>query len=78
MFRGSCIKMTEGLSIMSHLEFTTFKVIKYSRANLFDDFYILAADSKKFKLLLRKSLLITRDRPILNRTRKLFSLELFY
>ena len=68
--------MTEGFSIISHLEFTTFKVINYFRANLFD-FDILAADSKKFKLLLRDSLLIKRDRPILNRTIKLFSLELF-
>ena len=69
--------MTEGFSIISHLEFTTFKVINYFRANLFDYFDILAADSKKFKLLLRDSLLIKRDRPILNRTIKLFSLELF-
>ena len=69
--------MTEGFSIISHLEFTTFKVINYFRANLFDDFDILAADSKKFKLLLRDSLLIKRDRPILNRTIKLFSFELF-
>ena len=43
----------------------------------FDDFDILAAESNKFKLLLRESLLIKRDKPILNRTIKSFPLELF-
>ena len=43
----------------------------------FDDFSILATDSNKFKLLLRESLLIKRDKPILNRTIKSFPLELF-
>ena len=43
----------------------------------FDDFSILTTDSNKFKLLLRESLLIKRDKPILNRTIKSFSLELF-
>ena len=43
----------------------------------FDNFDILAAESNKFKLLLRESLLIKRDKPILNRTIKSFPLELF-
>ena len=43
----------------------------------FDDFSILATDCNKFKLLLRESLLIKRDKPILNRTIKSFPLELF-
>ena len=43
----------------------------------FDNFGILAAKSSKFKLLLRESLLIKRDKPILNRTIKSFPLELF-
>ena len=43
----------------------------------FDDFDILDADSEKFKLLLRESLLIKRDKPILNRTIKSFPLEHF-
>ena len=43
----------------------------------FDDFDILAAESNKFKLLLSESLLIKRDKPILNRTIKSFPLELF-
>ena len=42
-----------------------------------DDFRILATDCCKFKLLLRKSFLIKRDKPILNRTIKSFPLELF-
>ena len=43
----------------------------------FDDFSILTSDFNKFKLFLRKSLLIKRDKPILNRTIKLFPFELF-
>ena len=43
----------------------------------FDDFDIIAAESDKFKLLLRESLLIKSDNAILNRTIKLFPLELF-
>ena len=43
----------------------------------FDDHSILATDYNKFKLLPRESLLIKRDKPILNRTIKLFPLELF-
>ena len=43
----------------------------------FDDFDILATGCNKFKLLLRESLLIKRDKPILNRTIKSFPLELF-
>ena len=43
----------------------------------FDDFDFLATESNKFKLLLRESLLIKRDKLILNRTIKSFPLELF-
>ena len=43
----------------------------------FDDFDILAAESNKFKLLLKENLLIKGDKPILNRTIKSFPLELF-
>ena len=39
---------------------------------------ILATDCNKFKLPLRESLRIERDKPILNRTVKSFPLELFY
>ena len=44
----------------------------------FDEFIILATDSNKFKLLLRESLLIKREKPILNKTIKSFPLELFH
>ena len=43
----------------------------------FDVFDILAAESNKFKLLLRESLLIKNDKPILNRTIKSLPFELF-
>ena len=44
----------------------------------FDDFSILDTDDcNKFKLLLRESLLIKRDKPILNRIIKSFPLEIF-
>ena len=43
----------------------------------FDNFDILAAESNKFKLLIRESLLIKRDKPILNRTIQSFPLQLF-
>ena len=42
-----------------------------------DDFSILATYCNDFKLLLRESLLIKHDKPILNRTIKSFPLELF-
>ena len=43
----------------------------------FDDFDILASDSNKFKLLIKESLLIIRDKPVLNRTTKSFRLPFF-
>ena len=43
----------------------------------FDDFNILTIGSNKFKLLLRESLLIKRDKLILNMAIKSFHLELF-
>ena len=42
----------------------------------FDHFGISAAESNEFKLLLRESLLIKFDKPILNRMMKSFPLEL--
>ena len=44
---------------------------------IFDDFDILASDSNKFKLPIKESLLIKRDKPVLNRTTKSFPLDLF-
>ena len=43
----------------------------------FDNFDILATDVSKFNLLVKESLLIKRDRPVLNRATKSFRLELF-
>ena len=43
----------------------------------FDDFDILASDTNNFRLLIKESLLIKRDKPILNRTIKSFPLKLF-
>ena len=43
----------------------------------FDHFDILATDVSKSNLLVRESLLIKRDNPVLNRTTKSFPLELF-
>ena len=43
----------------------------------FDDFDILASESNNFRLLIKESLLIMRDKPVLNRTTKSFPLKLF-
>ena len=43
----------------------------------FDGFTILSNDSNNINLLIKESLLISRDKPILNKTVKSFSLELF-
>ena len=43
----------------------------------FDDFDVLASDTNNFRLLIKESLLIKRDKPILNRTIKPFPLKLF-
>ena len=41
----------------------------------FDDFDVLASDTNNFRLLIKESLLIKRDKLILNRTIKSFSLK---
>ena len=43
----------------------------------FDDFDVLASDNNNFRRLIKESLLIKRDKPILNRTIKSFPLKLF-
>ena len=42
----------------------------------FDHFHILASDTNSFRILIKESLLIKRDKPVLNRTVKLFPLKL--
>ena len=43
----------------------------------FDDFDILASETNNFRLLIKESLLIMRDKPVLNRTTTSFPLKLF-
>ena len=43
----------------------------------FDDFDVLASDTNNFRLFIKESVLIKRDKPILNRTIKSFPLKLF-
>ena len=43
----------------------------------FVDFDVLVSDTNNFRLLIKESLLIKRDKPILNRTIKSFPLKLF-
>ena len=44
----------------------------------FDHFDILTTDVSKLNILMKESLLIRRDSPVLNRTTKSFPLELFH
>ena len=43
----------------------------------FDHFDVLASDTNSFRLLIKESLLIKRDKPVLNHTVKSFPLKLF-
>ena len=43
----------------------------------FDDFDVLASDTNNFRLLVKESLFIKRDKPILNHTIKSFPLKPF-
>ena len=43
----------------------------------FDYFDVLASDTNSFRLLIKESLLIKRNKPVLNRTVKSFPLKLF-
>ena len=66
---GKCLKNVMQSAIFDHL-------LQCNCTRNFDNFDILAAESNKFKLLLRESLLIKCDKPSLNRTIKSFPLEL--
>ena len=44
----------------------------------FDDFTVLNYESHKFKSLIKKSLLVTEDKPLLNKLVKSLKLELFW
>ena len=51
--------------------------LQYDCIISFDDFDVLASDTNNFILLIKESLLIKREKPILNYTIKLFPLKLF-
>ena len=65
-----CLKNVKQSAMCDHL-------LQCNYAINFDDFNILATNSNKFKVLLMESLSMKHDKPILNRTIKLFPLELF-
>ena len=48
--------------------------LQYDSRITFDDLDILASDSSKIKVFMKECLLIKRDKPVLNRTTKSFSL----
>ena len=62
---GKCLKNVKQSAISDRL-------LQCNCAINVDDFGILVTESSQFKLLLRESLLIKRDKPILNRTIKSF------
>ena len=63
------IKNAKESAISHHL-------LQYDSPITFHDFDILASDPNKFKLILKGSLLMKCDKPVLNRT-KPFPLDLF-
>ena len=72
---------------ISHLINKSLKNVKQSAVSdhvltcdcniYFNDFIILSKDSNNINLLIKESLLISRDKPILSKTVKSFPLELF-
>ena len=67
---GKRIKKAKESAISEHL-------LQCDAPLSFDDFDISASDSNKFKLLIKESLLIKRDKSVLNRTITSFPLDLF-
>ena len=51
--------------------------LQFDCVTSFDDFDVLVSDTNNFRLLIKESLLIKRDEPILNRTFKSFPLKFF-
>ena len=68
---GKHIKNAKDLRISHHL-------LQCESPITFDDFDILASNSEKSKLFIKESLLIKRDKPVLNKTIKPFLLDRFY
>ena len=67
-FTGKQLKNIKDLAVSDHLLQRTFD---------FDHFDILATDVSKFNLLVKESVLLKCDNPVLKRTTKSFPLELF-
>ena len=67
---GKCFKNAKESAISDHLLQCDFPIT-------FDDIDISASNSNKFKLIIKKSLLIKHDKPVLNRTTKSFPLDVF-
>ena len=65
-----CVKNVKESAISGHL-------LQCDRAIDFDHFDILASDTNSFRLLIKESLLIKCDKPVLNRKVKSFPLTLF-
>ena len=49
----------------------------FNHVGLFEDFSILTYESNPFKLLIKEALLVSRDKPLLNKQVKLIPLQLF-
>ena len=65
-----CIKYAKKLAIFDHL-------LQCDTPITFDDLDNLASDFNNFKLFIKESLFLKRDKPGLNRTEKSFLLDLF-
>ena len=65
-----CVKNVKESAVSDHL-------LQCNCAIDFDHFDVLASDTNSFRLLIKESLLIKCDKPVLNRTVKLFPLKLF-
>ena len=70
IWKEKSIRNTKELALSGHL-------LQCDSPITFSDFDILAFDSDKFKLIIKKILLVNYDKPVLNRTIKSFWLDLF-
>ena len=64
-----CLKSVKQSGVSDHL-------LECNCSIDFDRFDVLVSDTNKFRVLIKESLLITRDQPQLNKTIKSFPLKL--
>ena len=69
-FTSKRVKNVKESAVSDHL-------LQCNCAIAFDHFDVLASDTNSFRLRIKESLLIKRDKPVLNRTVKSFPLKLF-